>query len=381
MRILDRYLLKEFLTPLALSLLSFSLLFVVFDLFYRMGRFVNAAVPPLSIPLYYFHYLFAFNANTSLMVAIFPISLLLAALYCASTMIRHNEFVAMMASGISFTRILMPFAAVGLGASFLAWGLQEGQADRSNRWMRNYERTVMKKEPALPAIENFLYLNAAKQRLWQIPLLNPTNTFSLGKVKVIQMRPDRSETVYITGSAYWADGTWWLRSPQIEHKNPDGALVGEPETHPKQALEMRDWDETPHDFVIEHETSAESAGGRNTSPWQYLSSGDIRTYLDNHPDFPNKKRAGIETDYYARFSTPFTCLIVALLGVPTGLKTGRANPMTRILLSFILFFLFYVCLQVSLYFGKMQWLPPMVAAWLPNVLFSALGVRMILKLN
>jgi lipopolysaccharide export system permease protein len=55
--------------------------------------------------------------------------------------------------------------------------------------------------------------------------------------------------------------------------------------------------------------------------------------------------------------------------------------MTRILLSFILFFLFYVCLQVSLYFGKMQWLPPMVAAWLPNVLFSALGVRMILKLN
>jgi lipopolysaccharide export system permease protein len=381
MRILDRYLLREFLAPLGASLLAFSLLFVIFDLFDRMGRFINASAPLQTIPVYYFHYLFAFNGNISLIVAILPISLLLAALYCASNMIRHNEFVAMMAGGISFTRILMPFALVGLLASLLALGVQEWQAARSNQWMKRYERTVLKRETVTPAIKNFLYLNAAERRLWQIPLFNPTNTFSLGTVVVTQMKPDRSETVYTTASAYWADGTWWLRSPRIEHKNPDGALLGDAETHRKESVEMRDWDETPNDFVIEHVTSADQAGGRNTSPWQDLSTRDIRTYLDNHPDFPKKKLASIATDYYARYSTPFTCLIVALLGIPAGLKTGRSNVMARILLSLALFFLFYFCLQVCLYLGKMQMLPPMLAAWLPNILFTVLGVRMIGSLN
>jgi lipopolysaccharide export system permease protein len=381
MRILDRYLLREFLAPLGSSLVAFSLLFVIFDLFDRMGRFLNVSAPLASIPVYYFHYLFAFNGNISLIVAILPISLLLASLYCASNMIRHNEFVAMMAGGISFTRILTPFISVGLAASFLALAAQEWQASNSNRWMRRYERTVLKREVLPAGVKNFIYLNAAEGRLWQIPLFTPTNTLSLGEVTVTQMRPDRSETIYYTGSANWADGTWWLRSPRIEVKNSDGALIGEAKNFPKENKEMRDWNESPHDFAIEHEVAAEQAGGRNTTPWQDLSARDIRTYLDNHPDFPKKKKAGIATDYHSRFSTPFTCLIVALLGVPAGLKTGRSNVMTRILLSLALFFLFYFCLQVSLYCGKMQWLPPLLAAWLPNLLFSALGVGMIRKLN
>jgi lipopolysaccharide export system permease protein len=378
---LDRYLLREFLVPLAASLIAFSLLFVVFDLFDRMGRFLNASAPPASIPVYYFHYLFAFSGNVSLIVAILPISLLLASLYCASNMIRHNEFVAMMAGGISFSRILMPFGIVGLIASLLALAAQEHLGAPSVRWMRRYERTVLKREVLQPVVKGFVYMNATDNRLWQIPLYNPTNTFSLGEVTVIQRKSDRSETVYFTGSAYFADGTWWLRNPRIEHRNPDGAVIGEPEEHSKLAMEMRHWKETPNDFAIEHQVISEQAGGRNMYPWQDLAARDIRTYLDNHADFPKKKKAEIATDYFARFATPFACLIVALLGVPTGLKTGRANAMTRVILSIALFFVFYLSLQISLYFGKTQWLPPMLAAWLPNLLFAALSVRMIGKLN
>jgi lipopolysaccharide export system permease protein len=372
MRILDRYLLREFLTPLATCVCAFSLLFVIFDLFERLGRFLNASAPALSVPVYYFHYLFAFNGNISMIVAILPISLLLAALYCASNLIRHNEFVAMMAGGVSFTRILAPFAGVGFACSLLALAAQEYQAPRSVRWMRQYERTVLKRDSTPPVIKDFLYLNAAERRLWHIPLFTPANTFSLGEVTVTQMRPDRTETVYFTGAAYWADGTWWLRNPRVEHKNPDGAILGDPETFAKRAIEMRDWRESQKDFAIEQEAQKDSRG---------LATPDMRAYLDNHPDFPKAKRATITTDYYARYASPFTCMIVALLGVPAGLKSGRSNVMARIILSLGFFFLFYFTLQVCLYLGYKQLLPPILAAWLPNLLFVAVGVRTIRSLQ
>ncbi|MFO7535753.1 MAG: LptF/LptG family permease [Kiritimatiellia bacterium] len=372
MRILDRYLLKEFVGPVLMFLVSFSLLFVIFDLFGRLGRFLNVNAPLSSIATYYFHYLFAFNGNVSLIVTILPISLLLAALYCASNLVRHNEFVAMMASGVSFTRILAPFAAVGLAASLLAWAAQESQAPRSMRWTRLFEKTVLKAQSELPAIKNFIFFNSAAGRIWEFPEFIPSNTFSIGQVTVTQMRPDGSETSYMTGSAYWADGTWWLRSPLIEHKNPEGARLGRPESYPKRAIEMRNWDESPRDFAVEYEAQQDSQG---------LSAGELRTFMGNHPDFPKAKRARLETDYYTRFAMPFTCLVVALLGIPAGLKTGRSNVMARMILSLGFFFLFYLSLHVCLYLGKSQWLPPMLAAWLPNLLFAAVGLRMIRSLQ
>ena len=120
MRILDRYLLREFLAALGTSLVAFILLFVVFDLFERLGRFLQASVPLLSIPRFYLHYLCSISGNISLLVVIIPISLLLAALFCTSRLIRNNEFIAMMASGISLPRILVPYIAVGLASSLLA---------------------------------------------------------------------------------------------------------------------------------------------------------------------------------------------------------------------------------------------------------------------
>ncbi len=372
MRILDRYLLREFLAPLVTCLFAFSLLFVVFDLFDRMGRFLNSGAPFLSVFVYYFHYLFAFNGNVSMIVAILPISLLLSALYCASNMIRNNEFVAMMAGGVSFTRILAPFVGVGLACSILALAAQEYQAPASMRWMHHYERSVLKRDTSPLVIKDFLFLNAAERRLWQVPRFSPTNLFSLGTVTVTQFKPDHSETVYFSRSAYWADGTWWLNNPRIEHKNQDGATLGTPEILARRAIEMRDWSESPEDFAIELAAQQDSKG---------LATRDIRTYLGNHPDFPKAKRATIATDYQARFATPFTCLVVALLGVPAGLKTGRSNVMARIMLSLGFFFLFYFTLQVCLYLGYKQMLPPMLAAWLPNILFAAVGARTIKSLH
>ena len=207
MRILDRYLLREFLAPLGMCTLAFSMLFVVFDLFDRLGRFVNSEAPLLSIPVYYFHYLFAFNGNVSLIVAILPISLLLASLYCATRMIRYNEFVAMMACGVSFLRILAPFVGVGIAVSFLGLAIQERQAPRSMDWLNLYERTVLKRESQLPSIKHFLFLNYADKRLWDVTSFSPTNTYSIGEVVVTQMKPDRSETVYTSALAFYVAGS------------------------------------------------------------------------------------------------------------------------------------------------------------------------------
>ena len=75
MKLIDKYILRQFFVPLAYCLLTFCMLFVIFDLFEHLSDFIDAKTPFLQILRYYFYYF------PSMLVYILPISLLLGLLY------------------------------------------------------------------------------------------------------------------------------------------------------------------------------------------------------------------------------------------------------------------------------------------------------------
>src|SRR5207237_5597104 len=119
MRLLDRYLLRELLVPLAYCLCGFLIFWVFSDLFTTLPDFQKRKLLPLDIAEYYL------VSTPEFLVVVVPIALLLALLYALTNHSRHHEITAMRAAGISLWRLCLPYLAVGFVASLGLFALNE----------------------------------------------------------------------------------------------------------------------------------------------------------------------------------------------------------------------------------------------------------------
>src|SRR5947209_16741724 len=119
MRLLDRYLLREFLIPLGYCLCGFLTLWIFFDLFAELNSFQSKKLHGTDIAEYYL-----VNMPETLAV-ILPITVLLALLYTLTNHARHHEITAIRAAGVGLWRLCLPYLGVGLAASFGLFALNE----------------------------------------------------------------------------------------------------------------------------------------------------------------------------------------------------------------------------------------------------------------
>ena len=107
MRLLDRYVLRNFMEPFLICFSGFIAIWLIFDLSDNITDFVEAKVSLKSIAGYYLSQLPYF-----ILLAL-PVGLLLALLYSLSQMSRRNEIIAMLTAGRSVSRVLLPHILVG----------------------------------------------------------------------------------------------------------------------------------------------------------------------------------------------------------------------------------------------------------------------------
>ena len=87
------------------------------------------------------------------------------------------------------------------------------------------------------------------------------------------------------------------------------------------------------------------------------------------------------TDLYMKISIPVTCIIFALIGIPFSLPGVRAGRSLGMLFCIVLIFTFYVVASVFRSMGHGGIVSPLMAAWLPNIVFGLLGFLLIIKDN
>src|SRR3990170_3212857 len=111
MRILDRYVAREFLKIVAMALTVFVGIYVIVDLFEKLGRFLEAGVAPRILFRYYLFSL------PDIFFKVMPVAVLLSSLLALGTMARHNELLAMKMGQIGTLRIALPCLALAVGLS------------------------------------------------------------------------------------------------------------------------------------------------------------------------------------------------------------------------------------------------------------------------
>lgn len=366
MKIIDRYLFKTFLVPLAYCLAAFTLIFIVFDLFDHMNNFMDARTPLPQVVWFYALLI------PSVLIYIVPISLLLAVLYSLAQLTKNSELTAMRACGISLSRIMAPFILTGLFATGLVTFFNETIGPRSAYATQLFLRAQkIENKDAVYLARQLPYKSERYRRAWFIGSFD-TRTYAMTNIKVNQFRENGLDEKEISAeSAQWLDGRWWFRRTAIQDYDEWGNPRGAPRR--VEEMEMTDLREKPRDFLREVKLTEVKAP-------QYLAARDLLRYIRTHPLGPETV-ARYMTDVHTRLAMPWTCFIVVLLGIPFGNHTGRKGAMMGALLSLSLFFAVYVLIHTGTWLGKEGYVAPWMAGWLPTGLWLVTGSVLTLRMR
>ena len=372
MKLIDKYLLRTFLVPLFYCLTAFILVFVIFDLFNNMGDFVEAKTAVRLVAIYYVFLI------PSYLIYIVPISLLLSTLYSLSSLTKNNELTAMRASGVSLLRLMLPFVSVGFLASLLVAGINETVGPRSAYWTDQFLRSEKHKNTYDANLATDLaYKNVDEHREWFIGSFH-SQTFDMTNIRLTQQREDGSDEAKIWAKqGQWLDGEWWFTDVIKQEYLPNGRPKGGPVElnfgMKQKSAAMSDLTETPTDFI-------NALKDARKNPEQF-SSKELHDYIIRNKSFSPEVIARAKTDFYSRMAMPWTCLIVTLLGMPLGSQSGRKGAFVGIFLALVMFFCLYFFINIFLALGKGQHIPPYVAGWAPDVLFSVVGLVLLRRMR
>ena len=364
MKILTRYILFEFLQPLAYCVVTFSSLYVLLQLFDVFGVILEHKPSFGAVMLY-----FASTLAPFLEWILSP-SLMLATLYTLWRLCRNSEVSAMRAGGISFIAISAPILAVSLVFTALTFLNTEYFVPR---YVEGALRlSDLKKTPASPGSAasantpgRLSYYNVEDHRIWQIGRFDPGQPRLLRDVHIKFERPDRSTEMTVTATAaHHLDGVWWLENPVENHFDGFSHPVPLPSPHLNRAsLRAFPWlNETPADFRDE------------TRRWESLPFQARRRYIQNHPNLENLP--SLTYDMLYRLAAPWACLVMTLFSIPVGIATGRQSVAKGVLMALFMFFGFYAFTIICRLLAVQQLVPPWVAVWTPNVVFLSAGMAL-----
>jgi len=367
MRLLDRYLLREFLTPFGYCLCGILLFWISFDLYSELSEFQRDRLHALDVVEYYLVLL-----PEMLVFPLLPVVLLLALLYALTNHARYNELTAMRAAGISLWRLSLPYGAIGLllslGAAVMneLWVSQSAEASRAIL-TRRIAPTAQSSPRQLE--RHVVFNNSRDKREWAIADYNLA-THEMVSPVVNWTLPDGTRREISAERGERINGTWVFTNAQMLVYPP---MVGATPSGPYRTnlLALPEFSETPEDIQLEVKVSKLS--GFKQVQKARLSQREILTYKRLHPE-DSPKGAMLETQLQGHYAMPWTCMVVVLVALPFGAASGRRNVYVGVASSLGICFAYFVSLQVALALGSRGALLPWLAGWGPNCLFGLVGL-------
>jgi len=352
-RILDRYLLREFLVYLALGLLGFIVIFIVVDLIEKMDVFLDHRAPWGLVAQYFL------NLAPDVVVKMLPVALLLATFLALGQLNKFGELTAMRAGGLSLVRILTPVLAVSAGCVLLSLALGEFVVPAATRQREKiFEERIQHLQRAVPSERADLTYLGRGGRIWLVGLYlvreQRMHEVSLQEFRagILTRRIDAAE-------ASW-DGSRWVFVSGYVRRFEGGRERAEA----FQRMAVAGLGERPDDFAKE---------GHRPDEMNWF---ELRSYVERL----RASGARVENylvDLHLKLAFPLICVIVVMIGGALSTRLRMQSTALGFGLSVAISFLYYGMLRAGQALGHNGALPPYVAAWGSDVLFGSVAVVML----
>lgn len=354
--IIDKYILKRYLATFAVMLLLFIPIGIVIDVSEKINKMLENKVPFLEIAIYYYHFTVYF-ANM-----LFPIFLFLSVIWFTSKLANNTEIIAILSSGISFTRFLRPYI---IGASiisvfvllmgfFIVPASSEGFNSFRYTYLRNDGKQAMMGDNTdvyrQISDDEFIYVNSFNTES------KTAFNFSLEKFK------EEKLVHKITASRIkWnpKDSTYTLYDYSKRTVGKLGDKIEKvPEKKAKFSFDLEDL--TPVVYIAET-----------------LSLGKLNAFIEKEKSRGSSNINVYLVVLYKKYSIPVSAFILTIIAVAVSSMKRRGGMGTNLAIGIALAFAFVFFDKIFGVLAEKSSIPPMLAVWLPNIAFGILAIYLL----
>jgi lipopolysaccharide export system permease protein len=357
LRVLDRYLLRQWLKIFAFTVVGFPLIVIVIEVVDNLSVHLARGLGKGTVAL---AYLFSLPDKAFL---ILPAAVLFATVFSFGSMAKHSEIVAAKASGVSFYRMLVPVLVASLLATGLGIVIGEAAPPATRRQLellgdvQTYSGTA-RTNFVYRAEEGWTYtireLNALEQRARHLVLEREGTGVEYPTLAIQAAQAD-----YDTTTAEWTLNDTRFRIVAAPWNVIEFAA---------DSMRVRHFSQRPDELLVEEKRPEEM---------RYVELGRYIESLERSGGDGRQLRVG----QALKIAVPFTCAIIALFGAPMVMAAPRAGGAIGIAISLGTTLIFLTLIQLSRAVGQGGLIPPTVAAWLPNMAFGVTGLLMLRRVR
>ena len=358
-RLLDLYLIRRFSFYFALLMGAFVFLFEAFTFFELLDDIARHRAPFLVV-INYFRYLTPF-----LLYNLAPLGALVAVLITLGMMSKNNEIVAIKASGISIYRLAVPLLLGGLTIAATMLILDDTYLPYANQ-RQDALRNQIKGRSAQTYTRPQRWIFGENAKIYNYDLFDPTQNL-FGGLSIIELDPAtfQMRRRVFASRAQWSESQnlWLLESGWIRDFS-DGH-ISRYERFPVTALP--EISEPPSYFNREEHQASQ------------MNWRDLRTYIDG------LHRAGFDVatltvQWHVKIAFPLIAPVIMLLAIPFAFLVGTRGAVGGVALGVAIGIVYWSAARLLEAMGGVGQLPPLLAAWSPDIIFFFLGFYFFFKM-
>ena len=350
--LLDWYIIKKFIGTYVFSIILIISIAIVFDFNENLSKFTQYHAPWRAIIFDYYANFIPYYSNL-----FSPLFVFIAVIYFTSKLAGNSEIIAMMATGMSFRRLLRPYmftcVLIALTTFYLnAYVIPHGTIIRQqfeNRYRRNKVTTAAENVQIRLSKNTAVYIQHYDDRMKR------GFGFSLDKFadKKLVSHMTASEIQYdtIADSKYhWKANNWKIRT-----------LKGLRETITSGAVKDTMLLMEPADLIY-------SKGQQET-----FTSPELLQYISKQTSRGSANVKQYEVEYHKRIAMSFASFILTIIGASLSARKRKGGMGLYLGIGLGLSFAYIMLQTVSSTFAINADAPPMLAAWIPNIIFAVIA--------
>ncbi|MDD3593616.1 MAG: LptF/LptG family permease [Candidatus Gastranaerophilales bacterium] len=364
LKILDKYITKQLLEAFLIGIVIFTSIIFATDAFITIVKQITA----YGIPLYVAAILVILKLPSMLIFTI-PMGVLLATLMTVNRMSSQQEITILRSCGIGIARISKPILICAAALSLLGFTINEVIAPGASKQAKTLTIWAITQKNVPNGKRNFIYKEVKDGGLKRFFHVASVEKKQLNSITVLDLTRDKLIQVIYAKTGKTTSEGWLMENGVVYTISTNGKVLN------TTVFESLNFDNTT-------EAMERIADIRETD----LNYFDLKKYIKeqhamldkitlNEEMIKERKNRLREFDILMneKLALPFTAIIFALISIPLAITGPRVRFNRGLLFSILILFIYYILRAVSISLGQAEFLNPVLAAWLPNIVLGIFG--------
>lgn len=360
MRTFTRYIMSEFSRNFAITLSAFVMLFLIGDFIEKVDDYIEHSAAAGDVAAFILYQI------PKILFLMTPVAVLLATLLTVGAMSRNGEVMAIKASGVPLSRIVLPVLMMAAGFSAVIFWADETVIPYCNARAEHIKNVDIKKKPAIPQLKHDkLWFRGPEGEIVNVGLVEFKGDIPTCYGVTFYRFDDRFKLVKRTDAQKmeWNGEGWTLKDGvNYDFRRGEGGIK---RTRFKE--QIVDLPEKPDDFRRVEKLSEE------------MTHSELKTYIARLRE-KGYNPVKYVVDLYGKTSFTLANIIMVIVAVPFSLKGSRSGGMAMSVgLCIVIAISYWLLYSFSISLGHAGRFPPFFSAWVANLLFGFGGLLMYMQ--